>query len=108
MRASGVCCCRCCLTQPRLPARLLYASRAVRTCAGDELYISYGDKSNEELLLLYGFAEEANPNDFLMLALPLPPVGEWDDVMHARMQLLQVGGAAHVCMWAWGKGGPCI
>lgn len=73
------------------------AGKPARAAAGDELYISYGDKSNEELLLLYGFAEEANPNDFMMLALPLPPMGEWDDVMHARMQLLQAYGLRPQC-----------
>ncbi|GFR47156.1 hypothetical protein Agub_g8847, partial [Astrephomene gubernaculifera] len=60
--------------------------------AGDELYISYGDKSNEELLMLYGFALEKNPHDHLMLFCPLPPQAEWDDVMYARIELLQAYG----------------
>ncbi|GLC33172.1 hypothetical protein PLESTB_000362900 [Pleodorina starrii] len=68
----------------------LHAGSCVRT--GQELYISYGDKSNEELLMLYGFALQDNPHDHLMLLCPLPPRAEWDDVMFARMELLQAYG----------------
>ncbi|KAG2440994.1 hypothetical protein HXX76_003847 [Chlamydomonas incerta] len=68
----------------------LHAGTRVR--AGEELFISYGDKSNEELLMLYGFAAPGNPHEFLMLYCPLPPQAEWDDVMHARMELLQAYG----------------
>jgi hypothetical protein len=65
---------------------------------GEELTISYGDKGNEELLLLYGFAQPANPYETLMLLCPLPPPDEWDDVFTARMQLLQVRATQHkVC-----------
>jgi hypothetical protein len=63
--------------------------------AGEELTISYGDKGNEELLLLYGFAQRHNPHESLMLLCPLPPPEEWDEVFGARMQLLQV----RVCVW---------
>jgi hypothetical protein len=74
---------------------------------GEELTISYGDKGNEELLLLYGFALPANPHETLMLLCPLPPAEDWDDVFSARMQLLQVCGACyhpnHIVMPAmWG------
>lgn len=58
--------------------------------AGEELTISYGDKGNEELLLLYGFALPQNPAETLMLLCPVPPVDEWDNVFAARMQLMQV------------------
>ncbi|KAG2450452.1 hypothetical protein HYH02_004954 [Chlamydomonas schloesseri] len=68
----------------------LHAGAAVRP--GQELFISYGDKSNEELLMLYGFATPGNPHEYLMLYCPLPPQAEWDDVMHARMELLQAYG----------------
>ncbi len=47
------------------------------------------DKSNEELLMLYGFAVPGNPHDHAMLACPVPPSAVWDDVMHARMETLQ-------------------
>lgn len=58
--------------------------------AGEELTISYGDKGNEELLLLYGFAQPANPHETLMLLCPLPSPEDWDEVFTARMELLQV------------------
>jgi len=37
----------------------------------DQLYNNYGDKSNEELLLGYGFVEEANKYDYCRLTLKL-------------------------------------
>jgi hypothetical protein len=39
-------------------------------------------------LSILGFTAEGNPNDALMVSCPLPPVAEWDEVMHARMELL--------------------
>ena len=57
---------------------------------GDELMISYGDKSNEELLMLYGFAVLGNRNDAIMLHCPLPPASAWDQVIQARVELVQV------------------
>jgi hypothetical protein len=61
---------------------------------GDELTISYGEgRSNEELLLLYGFVAppaQQGANDMVMLACPLPPPAEWDDLMEDRMRLLRV------------------
>jgi len=38
---------------------ILYADRGCRKI--EQVYISYGPKSNSELLLLYGFALEKNP-----------------------------------------------
>lgn len=60
---------------------------------GEELTISYGDKGNEELLLLYGFAVPQNPHETLMVLCPLPNADDWDETFTARMQLLQVGRA---------------
>ena len=42
---------------------------------GDEVFNHYGDKGNEELLMTYGFALEANPHDSypLMLAVAGAP-----------------------------------
>lgn len=34
--------------------------------SGEEILISYGNKGNEELLYLYGFVMEDNPDDYLM------------------------------------------
>ncbi|EHA8591410.1 hypothetical protein COCNU_scaffold051111G000010 [Cocos nucifera] len=38
---------------------------------GREIYISYGNKGNEELLYLYGFVIENNLDDFLMVHYPI-------------------------------------
>lgn len=68
----------------------LMCSRSPRgTVPGTELTINYGNKPNEELLFLYGFVEESNPNDALMVPLPLPPPAEWDAVLRSRVALLQ-------------------
>ncbi|CUS20873.1 LAQU0S02e00320g1_1 [Lachancea quebecensis] len=40
---------------------------------GEEIFNNYGDKSNEELLLNYGFAMPNNENDLSTLTLRLPP-----------------------------------
>lgn len=58
----------------------------------DEITINYGNKSNEQLLFLYGFVLEDNPDDNLMVACPLPPHEEWDKLMQARIALLQQRG----------------
>ena len=60
---------------------------------GAELTINYGDKSNEELLFLYGFALEDNPAEVLTLMCPLPPPAEWDAQLRARLALLAARGA---------------
>lgn len=54
---------------------------------GSEVRISYGDKSNEELLFVCGFAVARNPNDLALLAPPLPPAVEVDDVLQMRLAL---------------------
>jgi hypothetical protein len=89
---------------------LLLAHRARLPKPGGELFISYGDKSNEELLLLHGFAAENNPHDAAMLPCPLPggggggggggagpgtaDDGGWDEVLRARLELLHGMGLA--------------
>jgi len=42
--------------------------------SGDEVYISYGPRSNDQLLQYYGFVERNNPNDVYVM----PPLREWD------------------------------
>jgi len=42
--------------------------------ADDELFISYGSRSNDQLLQYYGFVEPNNPNDVYIM----PPLREWD------------------------------
>ena len=41
---------------------------------GSELYISYGTRSNDQLLQYYGFVEKDNPHDVYIM----PPLREWD------------------------------
>lgn len=75
---------------PRESQVLLRLHQGASLSASKELTISYGSKSNEELLLLYGFATQDNPHDALMMVCPLPPKNQWDNVMFARVELLQV------------------
>ena len=42
--------------------------------ANSELFISYGSRSNDQLLQYYGFVETDNPNDTYVM----PPLREWD------------------------------
>ena len=70
----------------------LVCPKGCRLLPGTEVTINYGDKSNEELLYLYGFAQEDNPHDIIMVACPLPPPQEWDEALHARVELLRSRG----------------
>lgn len=40
----------------------------------EEIYISYGSRSNDQLLQYYGFSEPDNPHDVYVM----PPLREWD------------------------------
>lgn len=42
--------------------------------SGEEVYISYGSRSNDQLLQYYGFVETDNPHDVYIM----PPLREWD------------------------------
>jgi hypothetical protein len=70
----------------------LVCPRGSTLTPGSEITINYGDKSNEELLYLYGFALEGNAHDILMVGCPLPPPSDWDETLHARVQLLRARG----------------
>jgi len=70
----------------------LVCPRGSKMTPGSEITINYGNKSNEELLYLYGFAQEDNKHDMLMVACPLPPPSDWDETLHARVQLLHARG----------------
>lgn len=50
---------------------ILFADRSYRRM--DQVYISYGPKSNAELLLLYGFAVERNPYNSVDVTVSLAP-----------------------------------
>ncbi|GAX75537.1 hypothetical protein CEUSTIGMA_g2980.t1 [Chlamydomonas eustigma] len=64
--------------------------RGTKVSTGEELMISYGDKSNEELLMLYGFAVPGNPHDRIMMHCPVPPFAEWDEAMQGRIELMKM------------------
>ncbi|EFJ20084.1 hypothetical protein SELMODRAFT_52721, partial [Selaginella moellendorffii] len=55
---------------------------------GSEVLINYGDKGNEELLFLYGFVEEDNSNDYVMVHFPKMFLDE-DNTMDFKLQLLR-------------------
>jgi histone-lysine N-methyltransferase SETD3 len=50
---------------------ILYADRRYRRM--EQIYISYGQKSNAELLLLYGFAVERNPYNSVDVTVSIAP-----------------------------------
>ena len=49
-------------------------SSNVQAKSGDEVFISYGERSNDQLLEYYGFVEPDNPHDVYIM----PPLREWD------------------------------
>lgn len=61
---------------------------------GEELFMSYGDKSNEELLFTYGFSDEDNENDMLVLQPPWAnePVEDRSGDVNARVAELAARG----------------
>ncbi|KAG9453043.1 hypothetical protein H6P81_005947 [Aristolochia fimbriata] len=55
-----------------VPCSMYLLSAEQGTFQGEnEITISYGDKGNEELLYLYGFVLENNPDDYLMVHYPI-------------------------------------
>jgi len=62
----------------------LVATKDIGT--GEEICISYGDKSNEELMYLYGFCTPDNQNDTVML---LAYLEEDDPLVNEKVQLLR-------------------
>ena len=61
---------------------------------GEELFMNYGDKSNEELLFTYGFADDDNENDVLALQPPWAnePVEDRSSDVNARVARLAAEG----------------
>ncbi|KAG6541281.1 hypothetical protein Mapa_017332 [Marchantia paleacea] len=53
-----------------------------------EITICYGNKSNEELLYLYGFVLDNNPDDYLMVHFPIQAL-EHGECPEAKSQLLE-------------------
>ncbi|VFQ93003.1 unnamed protein product [Cuscuta campestris] len=63
----------------------------------NEILISYGNKGNEELLYLYGFVTEDNPDDYLMVNYPVEAI---QDIPYSesKSHLLQAQKAELRCL----------
>ncbi|XP_022681583.1 uncharacterized protein LOC101778382 [Setaria italica] len=57
--------------------------------AGAEIYINYGNKGNEELLYLYGFVVDNNPDDYLMVHYPAEALRQIQSA-DIKMRLLEI------------------
>ncbi|XP_062233725.1 uncharacterized protein LOC133930954 isoform X2 [Phragmites australis] len=57
--------------------------------AGAEIYINYGNKGNEELLYLYGFVVDNNPDDYLMVHYPVEALRQVQSA-DIKMKLLEI------------------
>ncbi|KAJ8748901.1 hypothetical protein K2173_013334 [Erythroxylum novogranatense] len=62
-----------------------------------EISISYGNKGNEELLYLYGFVMENNPDDYLMVHYPTEAI-QHVPFSESKMQLLEAQKAEMRCL----------
>lgn len=60
----------------------------VAFAAEEEIRISYGNKGNEELLYLYGFVIENNPDDFIMVHYPKEALQRFN-CAELKLQLLE-------------------
>lgn len=68
-----------------------------RSSGMEEVSISYGNKGNEELLYLYGFVVENNPDDYLMVHYPLEAIQN-ASFSDSKLQLLEVQKAEMRCL----------
>ncbi|GKV12997.1 hypothetical protein SLEP1_g24077 [Rubroshorea leprosula] len=62
-----------------------------------EISISYGDKGNEELLYLYGFVIDNNPDDYLMVHYPIEAIQKIS-FSESKAQLLEAQKAEMRCL----------
>ncbi|KAL4188161.1 hypothetical protein AMTRI_Chr09g42690 [Amborella trichopoda] len=65
--------------------------------ADKEIHISYGNKGNEELLYLYGFVVDNNPDDYLMLHYPTEALQQVP-CAESKAQLLEIQKAEMRCL----------
>ncbi|KAI4369909.1 hypothetical protein MLD38_018303 [Melastoma candidum] len=65
--------------------------------SGKEIRISYGNKGNEELLYLYGFVIDNNPDDYLMVHYPAEAI-QSIPFSEAKVQLLDAQEAELRCL----------
>ncbi|KVH89138.1 Rubisco LS methyltransferase, substrate-binding domain-containing protein [Cynara cardunculus var. scolymus] len=64
---------------------------------GEEISISYGNKGNEELLYLYGFVIDNNPNDYIMVHYPAEAIKDVP-FSETKLQLLEAQKAEMRCL----------
>ncbi|CAN8306529.1 unnamed protein product [Cochlearia groenlandica] len=58
----------------RIPFSMYLLSVAEHPTSNKEISISYGNKGNEELLYLYGFVIENNPDEYVMVHYPVEAI----------------------------------
>ncbi|XP_022133064.1 uncharacterized protein LOC111005749 isoform X2 [Momordica charantia] len=80
-----------------VPFSMYLLSVDARSSGIEEVSISYGNKGNEELLYLYGFVIENNPDDYLMVHYPLEAIQN-ASFSEPKMQLLEVQKAEMRCL----------
>eukprot|EP00871_Galdieria_phlegrea_P000740 jgi/Galph1/1667/GphlegSOOS_G337.1 len=68
----------------RLKEAVVYADRSYQPY--EQVYVSYGPRSNQELLLLYGFSLERNPFDCVEISIGLDPQ---DPSVHKKREILE-------------------
>ncbi|KAM0830416.1 hypothetical protein ACQ4PT_052391 [Festuca glaucescens] len=64
---------------------------------GTEIYINYGNKGNEELLYLYGFVVDNNPDDYLMVHYPIEALRQVQSA-DIKMKLIEMQKAELRCL----------
>ncbi|XP_076948697.1 fructose-bisphosphate aldolase-lysine N-methyltransferase, chloroplastic-like [Bidens hawaiensis] len=75
----------------------LLSVEEARLQVGEEISISYGNKGNEELLYLYGFVTDNNPNDYIMLHYPAEAIKD-APFSQTKLQLLEAQKAEMRCL----------
>ncbi|KGN48317.1 uncharacterized protein LOC101219815 isoform X2 [Cucumis sativus] len=80
-----------------VPFSMYLLSAISRSSGLEEVSISYGNKGNEELLYLYGFVMENNPDDYLMVHYPLEAIQNASS-SDSKLQLLGVQKAEMRCL----------
>ncbi|KAI3800493.1 hypothetical protein L1987_28584 [Smallanthus sonchifolius] len=75
----------------------LLSVEEARLQIGEEISISYGNKGNEELLYLYGFVTDDNPNDYIMVHYPAEAIKD-APFSQTKLQLLAAQKAEMRCL----------
>ncbi|KAJ4806403.1 Histone-lysine N-methyltransferase setd3 [Rhynchospora pubera] len=84
-------------TASGIPNSMYLLLAADYDCSDKEIHISYGNKGNEELLYLYGFVIEENPDDYLMVHYPVEAL-EHVTSIDKKTKLLEIQSAEMRCL----------